>query len=220
MAPSRATPWLVSRVWQNPQVASAPAVGLRPSSDGRHQRTTVYAGGGIGEAGRHPVDRGRTVAALADGVGERHQIVLVGMRRQRPCVTHQLPATRRGDPAGVCDTQIPGMRLGHRGQRPDDGCRVRVHERQRRDRIVGTPGPTAATGNIHEREVIVRKRGKPPDTRSYRSPDLQPLLFGCGRAQITRITPRPGDARSAAPTDRSGLAQSRRTVRHGGAGGL
>src|SRR6478672_5976258 len=50
------------------------------------------------------------------------------------------------------------MRLGHRGQRPDDGRRIGVDEGQRRDRIVGTPGPAAATGNIHSERLSCGNR--------------------------------------------------------------
>src|SRR4029077_3881215 len=50
------------------------------------------------------------------------------------------------------------MRLGHRGQRPDDGRRIGVDEGQRRDCIVGTPGPAAATGNIHSERLSCGNR--------------------------------------------------------------
>jgi hypothetical protein len=45
------------------------------------------------------------------------------------------------------------MGLGHRGQRTDNCRRVRVHKGQCRDRIVGAPGPAAATGNVHSERL-------------------------------------------------------------------
>src|SRR5581483_341902 len=61
------------------------------------------------------------------------------------------------------------MRFGSCGQRPDHRGRVRVDERQRRDRIVRAPGPTAAAGNIHVREAIPWARLPVPDTRTAHS---------------------------------------------------
>jgi hypothetical protein len=75
----------------------------------------------------------------------------------------------------VHHAQIPRVRFGDRGQRAHDRRRVRIDEGQRRDRIVWTPGPTAATGNVHARKAIVRKRLGAPDTRSRRTADPQPL---------------------------------------------
>jgi hypothetical protein len=58
----------------------------------------------------------------------------------------------------VADAQVPRMRLVRGGQRPYYRGRVGVDERQRRNCVVRTPGPAAATGNIHVREVIAGKR--------------------------------------------------------------
>ena len=63
------------------------------------------------------------------------------------------------------------MRLGHRGQRPDDGRRIGVDEGQRRDCIVGTPGPAAATGNIHSERLSCGNR----PTRRTRAPAGTPI---------------------------------------------
>src|SRR5947199_10844306 len=101
---------------------------------------------------------GGQVAAFAHGFGQRDQVVFVGVGGQRACVPDKLPATRRRDPAGVADAEVPGVRLTGNGQRADDGGGVRVHEGQRRNRVVRTPWPAAATRNVHDREVIVRKR--------------------------------------------------------------
>jgi hypothetical protein len=126
------------------------------------------AGGEVRERGT----RGRTVAPFADRISERHQVVLVGRLGKRTGVANQFPASRGGDTARVADTQIPGMRLTHRGQWADNRRGIRIDERQRRDCIVRAPGPAAATGNIHGREAIVRKRRPAPDTRSRPAPDL------------------------------------------------
>jgi hypothetical protein len=50
------------------------------------------------------------------------------------------------------------MRLARGGERTDHCRGVRVDERQRRHGIVRTPGPAAATGNVHDRKAIVDKR--------------------------------------------------------------
>ncbi len=97
------------------------------------------------------------------------------MSGQRPGVADQLPASRRRDTAGVADTQIPGMRLRHRGQWSDHRRGVGVDKSQRRHGIVRAPGPAAATGNIHAPEITLDDRCAPPDTRSRRGPDPEPL---------------------------------------------
>ncbi len=51
------------------------------------------------------------VAAFAHGVGQRDQVVVVGVGGQRAGVPDQLPAARRGDPAGMADAEVPGVRL-------------------------------------------------------------------------------------------------------------
>lgn len=138
-------------------MAPSAAGRIRAGRRGRHQRAAVGAGGRIGEARHDPARRGGAVPALTHGVGQRDQIVFVGVRGQRPGVAHQFPAARRGDPAGVADTQIPRMRFGDDRQRTDHRRGIGIDERERRHRIVGAPGPAAATGNIHAREVIVRE---------------------------------------------------------------
>ena len=154
-----------------------------------------------------------------------------GNCRQRSGVAHQFPAARRGDPAGVADAQVPGMRFADGGQRADDGGGVGVDERQRRHRVMGAPGPAAATGNIHAREVIARqsqvvaghaqRREVPIHNRYDRSSWPIPAVPGVAvDPAVRRVTPRPRDARSAAAADGPGLAQPRGAIRHGGAGGL
>lgn len=103
---------------------------------------------GDGAPGHHPVP------SFPDRVGKGDQIVIVGVFGQRAGVADQLPTARRGDPGGMADAQVPGMRLARNRQRPDDGRGIGIDERQRRHRIMGAPGPAAATGNIHVREAI------------------------------------------------------------------
>src|SRR5215218_2494415 len=112
------------------------------------------------------------------------------------------------------------MRLGDRGKGTDDGRRIRVDEGQRRDRIVGAPGPAAATGNVHSERLscgIVmgrRTRAAAGATISNRYPSSR------GRGESAAITSRPGNARTAPTAIGAGLAKPGRAVRHGGAGGL
>jgi hypothetical protein len=86
------------------------------------------------------VDRGQFVAPrcrpgrLADRLGERHEIIDGARRRvELPVVPDDFPAPRRRQTAGMLLTQVVGMWFGGRGERPDDGGRIRIHVRQRRD---------------------------------------------------------------------------------------
>lgn len=104
---------------------SPPAtVGFRPAGRRSHQRTTVGPADGIGESRREPRDRRRVLAAFSDCIGKRHQIVIVGVGRQRAGMADELPTAGSGDTSGVHDAQIPRVRLGHGGQRADDCRRV------------------------------------------------------------------------------------------------
>lgn len=91
------------------------------------RRRRVRDAGRIGEPNRTSVDRlarparRKTFAALTHRVGQRHQVVFIGMVWQRARMADQLPAARRGDPAGMAHTEIPGMRFPRRSQRADDG---------------------------------------------------------------------------------------------------
>jgi len=98
---------LIAGVWQHPQVAAPATVRLGSAGGGCHQRAAVHTGSGIGKACRDPIDHRRTVASLTHRVGQRDQIVLVGVRRQRRRMANQLPTARRGYPAGVCHAEIP-----------------------------------------------------------------------------------------------------------------
>ena len=64
------------------------------------------------------VDAGR----LADGVGERLQIVSLRYRRgELPRVANHVPATGHGEPHGMLLAQIVGVRFSEGGERPDNG---------------------------------------------------------------------------------------------------
>jgi hypothetical protein len=206
---------LVRRIRQYPKMPAPATVLLGTRSGRRHQSTTQNASGGIGEACGNASRQGRSrrrIAALPDRVGQRHQIVVVGDRRQWSGVAHQVPPAWRGDPACVGDAEIPRMRFRDSGQRPDDSGRVGVYEGQRRHGIVRAPRPAAATGNGHASEAIAREPQQPPDTLSSSWPDLEPLRSAdagagswTGSARPAPSTP--GHARSTAATDRAGLAQ-------------
>ena len=75
----------------------------------------------FGETVGHRDEPGRRhgvpVAALAHGVGQGHQIVVVRVGRQWPGVADQFPSAWGGDPAGVGDAQVPGVWFAHGGQR-------------------------------------------------------------------------------------------------------
>lgn len=166
------------------------------------------------------------VPAFPDGIGQRDEVVLVGVGRQRCGVAHQLPAARCGDSAGVSEAQIPGVRLADGRQRTHHGSGVGVDVRQRRHRVMGAPGPAAATGNIHAGEAIAGDQPVMPDTRSRKLADVEPLRssfhgrqpqFPAGRRVGGRLPARTRDARIAAATDRSRLAKPCGAFRHGGA---
>ena len=59
---------------------------------------------------RHAGEPGQAavaLAALAHGIGQCDQVVLVGMGGQRAGVPHEVPSAGCGDPAGMGDAQIP-----------------------------------------------------------------------------------------------------------------
>lgn len=75
---------------------------------------------GVGEARRGRSGRD-ALASFSYRVRESNEVIFVGMGGQRACVAHQLPAARRGDPAGVRHAQIPRVRLTNGGERPHYG---------------------------------------------------------------------------------------------------
>lgn len=158
-------------------MAAAASTRLRPAG-WCDDRATRLVGSRVAETGNHAIDGWRGPWTLPDGVGEGDEVVLVRMCGQWAGVAHQLPTARGGDPAGVANAQIPGMRFRDSSQWADDCGRVRVDKSQCRDRILWTPGPAAATGNIHATEAIARPRRGVPDTRSGPSADNQPLRMG------------------------------------------
>lgn len=151
------------------------AVGFRATGRRRHQRSTRDPGSGIGKTCGDTVHQGvDAFATLPDGVGECDEVVLIGVGGKWTRVADQLPAAGSGDPTGMHDTKIPGMRLRHRREWSDDRCRVRIDEGQRRHGVVRAPWPAAATGSVHVRKIIVQRRRGPPDTRvgEARSPTV------------------------------------------------
>jgi len=98
--------------------------------------------------GRQLVDAGR----LADGVGERLQIVSLRDRRgEFTRVANDVPAAGHREPHGVLLAQIVGMRFSECREGPDDGGRVGIHVGQSGDRRSTTSGPTAAAHAPHSR---------------------------------------------------------------------
>jgi hypothetical protein len=118
------------------------------------------------------------------------------------------------------------VRLADGRQRPHHGSGVGIDVRQRRHRVMGAPGPAAATGNIHAGEAIAANQRVMPDTRSRKLADVEPLRspfhgrqpqFPAGRTVGGRLPARTRDARPPAAADRSRLAKSRGAFRYGGA---
>lgn len=177
---------LLRGIGQHSQMsASAPgAVGARrrriEQTPGRHHGLcAVVRADRIGEAVYRRAS-GELLLAFPHRVRKRHQVVVLGRCGQRARMADELPAARRGDSAGMADAQVPRVWL-LRGSEWTDHCGgVRVNERQRRHRVVRTPGPAAATGSIHDREVIARK---PRRSGGHAEPrgDVQPLPSPSGR---------------------------------------
>ena len=142
---------------------------------------TVRGWGGV----RNPI------RALAHRVGQGNQFVVLvgvrGLRQKGSGMTHEVPPARRGDAAGMPDTQIPRVGFARGGQRSYHCRGVRVDERQRRYGIVRTPGPAAATGNIHEREAIAGQTRHGVGHAAVGGPTSNRYSSSRGRA----ITPRP-----------------------------
>jgi hypothetical protein len=75
----------------------------------------------------------------------------------------------------MAHAEVPGVRLTGDGQRTDDGGGVRVHKGQRRDRVMRTPWPAAATRNVHDRRLSCENVRTAADTRIHSGQDAQPL---------------------------------------------
>jgi len=183
--------------------ASGPLVGVRQHSSARrggvrpggvHVRVAKSVQRSAGPAGIRLAVLGPT--ALAHGIGQGDQVVLVGVGGQRAGVAHQLPSAGRGDTSGVVDTQIPRMRFPHSSEWTYDCRRVRVDERQGRYGVMRTPGPAAATGNVHERKAIVRKRHASAGHAQPASARCSTVTIG---AWAIRAAPRPVAGREAGP---------------------
>ena len=87
---------------------------------------------------------------LADGVGERLEVVTVRLHRTRVDVeSDDLPPARRGQPARVLFAEVVGVRLRVGRKRADNGGRVGVDICERRDRGPAAGGPRAAAQWAH-----------------------------------------------------------------------
>lgn len=93
------------------------------------------------------VAAGHGAGCLADGLGERHEVVGGGRRRFKlTLVPDQVPAAGGSQPTGMPLAQIVGMGLRERGKRTDDGGGVRIdigqrgHGRLRTTVARATPG--------------------------------------------------------------------------------
>ena len=173
---------------------------------------------------RGPRSPGRPRAPLRPGRPGRPRR---GCGRQRAGVPHEFPSAGRGDPAGMADAQIPGVRLARGGERTDDRRRVRVDERQGRHGVVRTPGPATATGNVHDREAIVRKRCRSAGHAHPLDPRCPTVTIGAWAIRAApreRSVPgRPAARRSAVHRSRAAAATCavrccRRRCRGGAAG--
>src|SRR5882757_2462945 len=88
---------------------------------------------------------------LADGVGQRFQVVAAGpyravVRRQ----PYDLPAARRGQPLGMLGAKVVAMGLGVGREGAENGRGVRVDVRQCRDGGTAASGARTATYRAHE----------------------------------------------------------------------
>ena len=170
--PSR---WSVGGVWKNAEVSPPSTRGCRALGTAGKTGARVACVHRAVRVGKTRRRRRARDPTLTHRVGQGDEVVLVGIGRQRSGVPHHLPPAGRGDPAGMSETEVPGVRLAGNGKRSHDCGRVRVDVRQRRHREMGTPGPTATTGNIHVRDINPVKWASTPDTRSRRRADVQPL---------------------------------------------
>jgi hypothetical protein len=101
-------------------------------------------------------------ARLTDRLGEGDQVVDVVRRRiEFALVPNEIPATRRGQAAGVLLAEIVRMRLGECGERSDDGGGVCVDIRQRRHSQPGAAVARAAPWRPHRRTVSPAGAGRP-----------------------------------------------------------
>ena len=91
-------------------------------------------------------------------------------------------------------SQECGSRDGR--QRTDDCRRVRVDERQGRHGVVRAPGPATATGNVHDRKAIARKRRRSAGHAQLLGPRCATVTIG---AWVIRAAPREV---IGSPTDR------------------
>jgi hypothetical protein len=111
---------------------------------------SVRSSDGVGRHRSRRVAPGRT-GRLPHGVGESLKIVTAGPGG--PGIDGQpydFPAARGSQPLGVLGTQVVTVRLRVGGERPENGGRIRVDVRERRDSGTAACGARTATYRAHD----------------------------------------------------------------------
>jgi hypothetical protein len=132
----------------------------------------------------------RRPGRLADGVGERFEVVAGGPGRAgADGKTYDVPTAWGGQALGVLRAQVVAVWFGICGQGPEDGGRVRVDVRQRRDGRTTARGTRTATYRAHDvgryrtldRSATTLPDLTPPCRPGTRPvPDLRPPMLTCG----------------------------------------
>ena len=174
----------VHRIRQDPQVATP----SRPRSDACRRGGTV--GSPVASAlrlveigvrpERRPCERSGG-ADLADGLGERRQILVFGRLLEAASAAEHLPASRDGDAIGVFGAQVPRMRFVGAREGADDRCRLRIDEGQRGHGQLGAAWAAALTRGTHSHTISCRVGMATIDTRprlAFMAFRLAPLQSG------------------------------------------
>jgi hypothetical protein len=135
---------LLGRQHAEVPTASATGAGLAVV---RSRLVGVVLPGGPDRASR---GRSRRPRGLTDCIGEREQIIALGLRVDG--LTGQpddLPAPGSGESLGVLFAEVVGVRLGIGRQRAENGRLVGVHIRERADSLT-LAGGTRTTTSSHE----------------------------------------------------------------------
>lgn len=139
-----------SGIGQHSQMAAAPGSHGRCRAPILHRSSTAIA---LATGGR-AVTPSISTAGLADRLGQRSEIVLVGRRRgESAFVPNEFPAFRGGGGRRVDLAQIPGMWFVDRRERPDDSGGVGIDIRERRNGRTVAPRPAASTQRSHTRDT-------------------------------------------------------------------
>ena len=151
-----------------------------------------------------PLGARRRPGRLADGVGQRLEVVAAVANgtvvHRQP---YDVPSTRRGEARGVLRTQVVAVRLGIGGKGTEDGGRVRVDVRQRRDGRTTARGPRTATYRAH-------------DVGRYRTPDRAATTLPRTGRPVSLTLP-PGPASPCLPTQVAKTCTSARIGHRNGA---